>query len=114
MRHRKQAIELVEVGLLQIKKSEEQIAEIWWTICFYFETYGIAATGAPQFLFDCAKQIFRFLFVDVEIAVARNAEGVHAVEHQAGKEFGDIMFDQRGEVNVIPGLVVAFTARHQN
>src|SRR6266550_3148488 len=110
MRHRKRSIELVEVGLLQIEKSEEQIAEITGAIRFHFETHGIAATGAPQFLFDCAKQIFRFFLVDVEIAVTGDAESVHAVEDEAGEKFGDVMLDERGQVNVIPRLVVAFYA----
>src|SRR5205823_7676829 len=83
MRHRKRAIELVEVGLLQIEKSEEQIAEIRWTIRFHLEANGIAAAGTPQFLLNRAQQVFRFFFVDVEIAVAGDAEGVHTVEDQA-------------------------------
>ncbi len=112
MRHRKRAIELVEVGLLQIEKSEEQVAEIWWTIRFHFQPNGIAATGTPQFLLNRAQQVFRFFFVDVEIAVAGNAKGVHAIEDEAGKKIGDVMFDERGEVNVIPRLVFAFAARH--
>jgi len=60
------------------------------------------------------KQVLRLFLVDVEIAITGDAKGVDAVEDEAGKEFGDVMFDERGEVNVIPGLVVAFNARHQN
>src|SRR5437868_679545 len=114
MRHREGAIELVEVCLLQIEKGEEQIAEIVWTIRFYFETDGIAATGASQFLFDCAQQVFRLFLVDVEIAVAGDAKSVHAIEHQAGEKLGDVMFDERREVDVIPELIIAFDTRHQN
>src|SRR5438270_7936912 len=111
MSHRKRAIELVEACLLQIEKGEEQIAEVAWAIRFYFETHGITTTGSPQFLLNRPQQVFRFFLVDVEIAVAGDAESVHAVEHQAGKEFGDVMFDERGEVNVIPGLI-GFATRH--
>src|SRR5437667_7209071 len=114
MSHRERAIELVEVCLLQIEKGEEQIAEVAGAIRLYFETHSIAATGTPQFLLNRPQQVFRLFLVDVEIAVTGDAESVDAVEHQAGKKFGDVMFDQRREVNVIPRLVVAFTARHQN
>src|SRR2546430_17390683 len=112
MRHRERAIELVEVCLLQIEKGEEQIAEVAWTIRFYFEPDGITTTGTPQFLFDCAKQIFRFFFVDVEIAVAGDAEGAHTVEDEAGEKFADVMFDEPRQVDGIPGLISAFETRH--
>src|SRR5947207_15906640 len=52
MRYRKRAIGLVEVGLLQIEKSEERVAEISWTIRLHFETTGVAATGTPKFLLN--------------------------------------------------------------
>ena len=106
--------ELVEVGLLQIEKVEEQIAEIRRTIRFHFQANGVAAAGTPQFLLDRAQEVLRFFLVDVEIAVAGDAKGVDAVENQAGEKLGDVMFDERGEVNVIPGLVIALAARHQN
>src|SRR5205823_6421153 len=112
MSHRERAIELVKIGLLQIEKGEEQVAEIWWTIRFHFKPNGIAATGTPQFLLNRAQQVFRLFLVDVEIAITGDAKGVDAVENEAGKKFGDVMFDERGEVNVIPGVVIAFAARH--
>src|SRR5207248_4929808 len=94
-RNRKRSIQFVEVGRLQIEEGDEQIAEITGAIRFYFQTHGIAATGTPQFLFDCAKQVFRLFLVDVEIAVTGDAESVHAIEDEAGKKFGDVMFDER-------------------
>src|SRR5437588_4458789 len=54
VRHRKRAIELVKIGLLQIEKGEEQVAEIWWTIRFHFKPNSIAAAGTPQFLLNRA------------------------------------------------------------
>ena len=80
MRHRKRAIELVKVGLLQIEKSEEQVAEIRWTIRFHFQPNSIAAAGTPQFLLNSAQQVFRLFLVDVEIAITGDAKSVHAVE----------------------------------
>src|SRR2546423_14376556 len=108
MRHRERAIELVKIGLLQIEKSQEQIAEIRWAIRFHFEPNGIAATGTPQFLLNRAQQVFRLFLINVKIAVAGDAESMHAVEDEAGKKFSDVMFNERGEVNVIPGLVIHF------
>src|SRR5205085_7448160 len=114
MRHRERTVEYVEIGFLEIEKGEEQVAEVTWTIGFHFEPNGVAAAGPPQLLLDRAQQIFRFLFVDVEIAVAGNAKCVDAIEDQPGEKLGNMMFDERREVNVIPWLVIALTARHQN
>src|SRR6266566_7421622 len=114
MSHRERAIELVEVCLLQIEKGEEQIAEVAWTIRFHLEPDGITTTGTPQFLLNRPQQVFRLFLVDVEIAITGDAERVHTVEDEAGKKFGDVMFDERREVDVIPGLIIAFDTRHQN
>ena len=80
MRHGQRPIEFVNVHVRQIEKFEEQLAEIARAIGFHFETDGVAAARPAQFLFDGAKEIFRFFFLDVEIAVARDAKGVDAVE----------------------------------
>ena len=107
MRHRSRTVEPVEIGLRQIEKLEQQFAKILWTIRFHFQTDGIAAAGTPQLLLDAAEQIFRFFLIDIEIAVARHAKGVHAIQNQTGKKIADVMFDQRREINVFPRFVFA-------
>ena len=105
MGHRKRAVEFVEIGFGEIEKLEEQAREIFRAIRFHFQAHGVAAAGPPQFLLDAAQEVFGFFVVDVEIAVARDAKGVHAVEDQAGEKIGDVLFDQRREIDVIPRLV---------
>ena len=114
VRHRKRPVESVEIGLAQIEKLEEQFAKILRAIRFHFEPHGVAAARTPQFLLDAAQKIFGFFLVDVEIAVARDAKGVHAIENQTGKKIGDVMFDERSEINVIPRFVFALAARHED
>ena len=77
MRHGKRAVQLVGVGLCQVEKSEQQFENIFRAISFHFEADGIAATGAPQLLFNGAQKIFCFFLVDVEIAVASDPKRVH-------------------------------------
>ena len=114
MRHRKGTVDLVEIHFAEIEKLEQQLAEIFRAIGFYFEPDGIAAAGTPQFLLDAAEKIVGFFLVDVEIAVARDAESVRAIEKQAGEKIGDVMFDEGREVDVIPRLVLVLAARHQD
>ncbi len=114
MRHRKRAVDLVQIHFAQVEKLEEQFAEILGTIGFHFEPDRVAAARSPEFLLDAAEQVVGFFFVDVEIAVPGHAKGVRAIENQAGKKIGDVMFDEGGEIDVVPRLVLAFAARHQD
>ncbi len=114
VRHRERSVEFVKIGFAQIEKLEKQFAKILRAICFHFQTDRVAAARTPQFLLDAAQKIFRFFFVDIEIAVPRDAKSVHAIENQAGKRSRDVMFDERREINVIPRFVFAFAARHED
>src|SRR4030095_79769 len=89
MRHRKRAIEFVSVSLCQVEEPQQQFQNIFRTIRFYFEPNSIASTGAPQFLLDRAEQVFRFLLVYIQIAVARDPKRVDLIQDQAGKQFAD-------------------------
>src|SRR5881396_2779324 len=93
MRHRQWAIELVSVRFREIEKLEKQLEKIFRTIGFHFQPHGVATAGASQFLLDRSQKVLRFLIVNVEIAVARDAKRVHAVQDQAGKQFADVLFD---------------------
>ena len=112
--HRERAVEPVQIHFAEIEKLEEQFAEILRAIRLHFEPDRIAAARSPQFLLDAAQEVVGFFLVDVEIAVSGDAKSVRAIEDQAGKEIGDVMFDERREINVVPRLVFAFAARHQN
>ena len=85
VRHRKRTIELVHVRFRQIEELEQQITKILRAIGLNFQPHRVAATGTPQLLFDCPQEIFRFLLVDVEIAVSRNAERMDAIQDKTGK-----------------------------
>src|ERR1700730_7958220 len=112
MRHRKRSIHLVNVVLAQIEKLEEQFAKLSRAIRLYFQPHGVTATRPPQFLLDGAQQILCLLLVDVEIAVARDAKGMHAIEDQTWKKLADVLFNERSQINIIPRFVFAFSARH--
>ncbi len=88
MRHGERTVEFVKIGLGQIEKSRSRFEKIVRAIGFHFQAHGVAAARAPQFLLDAAQEVFRFFLVDVEIAVARDAKGVHAIEDEAGKKIG--------------------------
>ena len=114
MRHRERPVQPVKIGLAQIEELQQQLAKIFRAIGLHFQTNGVAAAGTPQFMFDAAQKIFGFFLVDVEIAVPGHAKSVHAIENQPGKQLGDVMFDEGGEINVIPRFVLAFAAGHQD
>src|SRR6266568_1366899 len=102
MRHGKRPVQFVGICLGQIEKPQEQLEKIFRTIGFDFEADSITPTGAPQLLLDGAQKVLRFLIVDVEIAVACDAKSVRAIENQTGKQFANVLFDKRGEIDVIP------------
>src|SRR5205823_14463033 len=102
MRHRKWAIEFVSVSLRQVEEPQQQFQNIFWAIRFYFEPNSLASTRTPQLLLDGAQQVFSFLLIDVQVAIARDSKRVNLIQDQAGKQFSDVLFDKRGEVNVLP------------
>ncbi len=114
VRHRNGTVQPVQVHFTELEKLEEQLAEIFRTIGPYFETDRIAPARTPQFLLDAAQEVIGFLLVNIEIAVPGDAERVRAIEEQAGEKVGDVMFDERREIDVIPRFVFALAARQQN
>src|SRR5260370_31435712 len=102
MRHRKRAIQFVDIRFGQIEKNRQKLDEILRTIRLHFQTNGITAAGTPQLLLDCSKKILRFFLVDVEIAVAGHAKSVDRIENQTGKQFSDVLLNQRSEIDVFP------------
>src|SRR5205085_3010601 len=114
MRHRKRPTEPVKIGLLEVEKGKEQLAEIARAIRFDLEPNGLAATGATQLLFDGAQQVLRFFLVDVEVTVSRDAEGVDGIEDQTREKIGNVVFDEGSKIDVLPRLIVIFAARKQD
>ena len=112
MGHRERPVQFVNVGFGQIVKFHQQLGEIFGTIRFHFQPDRIALARTSQLLLDRSQKILRFFIVDIEIAVARDAKRVDCVENQTGKQFGDVLFDQRSEINIIPRFVIALAARH--
>src|SRR3984893_5465220 len=112
MRHRQRPVQLINVSIIQLEKFEQQIAKIFRTVCCDIQAAGIATTRAPQFLFDGAEQILRFFVVDIKVAVTGNAKRMNAFENKAGEQFGDVVLDQIGKINVSPRLI--FPTRQSN
>ena len=60
---------------------------------FDFEPHGFAETALAQFGFDRAQQIVGFVFLKIEVGVARDAEAIRRVDLHAGKERVEIVRD---------------------
>ena len=71
------------------------------------QAHGGAAAEVAQLLLDFFQQVFRLLLVDVEVAVARDPEGMRPVDAIAGKELAGAKLDDLAEENValraVPG-----------
>src|SRR5262249_50218981 len=106
MGHGKGTIQPVKIHFSQVEKLENQFAKFPGTIRGNFETNGVATAGTTQFLFDGPEKIICFLFVDVEIAVPCDAEGVRPVKNKTRKEIGNMVRNQGRKVNVFPWFVV--------
>src|SRR5438874_5830757 len=85
MRHRKRAIEFVSVSLCQVEEPQQQVQNIFWAIRFYFEPNRVASTRTPQLLLDGAQQVFSFLLIDIQVAVASDSKRVNLIQDQPGK-----------------------------
>src|SRR5438128_6770414 len=107
MRHRERAVKFVRVCFGQIEKSQEQLEKILWTIGFHFQADGITSAGSPQFLLDSAQEVLCFFFVEIEVAVTRDAKSVDTIEDQTWKQFADVLFNERGEIDMLPRFVCA-------
>src|SRR4030095_15900255 len=114
MRHREGPIESVEVGIRQLEKLQEEIGEIVRTIGFHFQPHGVAPARTPEFLFDAAQEVVRFLLVNVKVAVPRDAKGVHAVEQEAGEKISHVLLNQGSEINVVPTVVALLSSRQMD
>src|SRR4030095_113684 len=114
MGHGKRTIEFIGVRFGEVEKPQEQFEKILRTIGFDFQAHSVPLTGASQFLFDGAQKIRRFFFVDVEIAIARHAKGMYAVQDQPREQFANVLFDERSEIDVLPRFAGAFATWQWN
>ena len=69
------AIDDIQDRLLSSRRVfEKRVADFRRAIAFHFQPDGVAFAAVVQFVFDGFEQIRRFLFVDVKLAVARDAK----------------------------------------
>ena len=60
-------------------------AQILRAIILDFQADRVAPARTTQLVLDTAQEILGLLIVDVEIAIARNAERVDSIENQTGE-----------------------------
>ena len=65
---------------------QEPLHLAFWNIRFDFQSHWRAFTQVADFVFDGFEQIDGLFFVDVEIAVTRDAEGPGALELESREE----------------------------
>ena len=93
------AVDAVDVVFRDGEILAEQFEKIGVHAVFDFKAHGGSAAEIAEFVFDFLQQIFGFLFVDVEIAVAGDAESMGGVEPVAGEELAGANFDDLAEEN---------------
>ena len=80
MQEIERAVDEVDVVLGQLENIEQHAPHVRRAAVLDLEPDGVAARALAQLVLDGAQQIFRFFLVDVEIAVARDAEAVDLLD----------------------------------
>jgi hypothetical protein len=78
--HREGAADFVEVFLAEFEAVEEPLLEILRAVGLDFQADDISTAGPAKALLDGAEEVFGFLLVDVEIAIAGDAKGADVLE----------------------------------
>ena len=81
-------------------------------IVFDFEPHRVTFATIVQFVFDRLEQIGGFLFIDVKLAVARDAEMPVAKNLCAGKKIAQVVADQVARERCNPGGLLARQFHH--
>ena len=89
-----QAIHFEDVGRIKVEFAQQQAAVIVRHAARHFQTHHGGETALAQFAGDHRQQIVGHFLVAADVGVAGDAEGVHAVDCHAGKEFADMAGDE--------------------
>ena len=101
------AVDDVQVVFRQVQRAEERRTDLRRAILFQFKPHGRALAAIVQFVFNRLEQIVGVFFVDVQLAVARDAEMPVTKDICARKQIGEVVADEMAEEDVILAWIVA-------
>lgn len=101
------AVEAEDVFLGEVEVFAEGGEEDFADVAFDFEADGGTAAEVAEFFLDFFEEVFGFFLVDVEVAVAGDAEGVGADDAVAGEEGVGAAFDDVAEEDEALATAVA-------
>ena len=103
----------INVLFFQLENIEQSALHVGRAAMLDFEADGVAARTFAQFVLNGAQEIFRFLLVDIEIAVAGDAEAIDLLDFEARKEIVDVILDQGLDEDVVPLVGLGVGDAHQ-
>ena len=100
-------LDAVDVFLFQIEDVAKPVGKLLRRV-LHLETDGVAAIEFAQFILDGTEQIARLFLVDVEVAVARDAEHVGAADCDPVEKAADAVLHEVAEENevLLCGIIV--------
>ncbi len=114
MQEIERAVDAVDIVFAQLENLAQDILHVAWAAVLDFQAHRIAAGPLAQFVLDGAQQIFRLFLVDIEVAVARNAEAINLLHFQPGKEVVDMVLNQILDEDVVPFIAFRMRNAHQS
>ena len=100
-------IDAVDVLFFEVEDFAEAADEFFGDV-LHFEADGVAAVELAEFVFDGAQEVAGFFLVDVEVAVARDAEHVGAMDFDAVEEAADMGLHEVAEEDEVLAVAVFF------
>ena len=94
-------VDAVDILLLEVEDFEEPLLHMRGAVFFHFEAHGGAALHLAQFLLDGVEQVARLLLVDIEVAVARDAEEVSALDLHPAEKRLHMLLDDVSEEDIV-------------
>ena len=94
------AVALDEIARFEVEHFEEFLAQSLADRRAHFESHRIAAAPAAQLLLDRDQQVLGLFLIDVQVRIARHAEGRVVEDPGAREEFRELPADHVGEEDV--------------
>src|SRR5207302_143588 len=94
-----EAGDTVDIARIEIEPLHEELIDSGRGVCFDLQPDSGALPALADFLFDGFEEIFYFVVVNLEVAVARDSKNRRAVQCHPGKEIWQVHPDYRFERN---------------
>src|SRR5438874_10664875 len=75
----------INVERIEVQGSRQELLDLGQRIGFDLQSNGGAAAALPHLLLNCLEQVFNFIVVNLEIAVARDAKDGGMLNFHAGE-----------------------------